>query len=314
MRNTAGALVGTMAILMLACPAMAQERSPDRNPEGGFRNLSYVLPGPVSPSTATTTVSPSSVPQAMERMSDGGTRADLSLGMLYAEGKFGTDSRTTIWNTAIGGRLRAGDLTVSASLPYMRIRSRSTIFTGIDATPVLVEPNTSATRRTAEGFGDLTLGATYTFASSDSPVEIELSGRAKINTATQSSGLSSGENDYAVGVDWSMPLGRITPFVSYTYRFLGDTDSFTLRNGSAASGGASYALSDDTFVLASYHYSRSATTLVDDAHELFAGASTRLAGSQLRLTGFATAGLSRGAADLSAGLAVSMGFFNRDRR
>lgn len=308
----AGAIL-VATVLLSACPAMAQDRSGSRDDEATFRDTSYDVSGPVSPSSATSTVSPSSVPQAMERLDDDGLRADLSLGLLYAQGKFGTDTKSTIWNTAIGGRLRAGDLTVSASLPWMRIQSRSTIFTGIDATPVLVAPDTSATRRTAEGFGDLTLGASYTFASSDSPVEIELSGRAKINTATQGSGLSSGENDYAVGVDWSVPVGRVTPFVSFTYRFLGDTPTYTLRNGSAVSGGASYAISDETFVLASYHHARSATTLIDDAHELFAGASTRIVRS-LRLTGFATAGLSRGAADLSAGLAVSMGFFNRDRR
>ncbi len=313
--TTGAAITGAAITIMLsACPALGQDRTPSVEPEAAFRDLSEGLPGPVSPSSGTSTVSPSSVPQAMERMNDTDTRADLSLGGIYAQGDFGTGSKSTIWSTAVGARVRAGDLTVSASLPWMRIESRSTIFTGIDATPVLVDTDTSPDRRTAQGLGDLTVGASYTFASSASPVEVELSGRAKINTATQSSGLSSGKNDYAVGVDWSVPLGRITPFASFTYRFLGNTEAYTLRNGSAMSGGASYAVSSDTFVLASYHYARSATTLVDDAHELFAGASTRIARSPLRLTGFATAGLSRGAADLSAGLAVSMGLFNRDAR
>ena len=269
----------------------------------------------MSPSSGTSTVSASTVPHATERMTDHDMVGSLSLGTTYAEGKFGTTSRTTIASTALSGRLRLGDWALSASLPYMRIQSRSTIFTGVDATPVLVAPNTSARRRTHRGLGDLTLGASYTIAPATLPVELELSGRAKINTATTSSRLSSGKNDYAVGADVSVPLGRVTPFGSVSYRFLGDTNEYRLRDGAAASAGASYAFNPKSYALVSYHYSRAATSLVEDAHELFAGATTRMAGSPLRLTGFATAGLSRGAAAASAGVAVSVAFFgDRDAR
>ena len=261
---------------------------------------------PLSPSSATTTVSPSSVPQAMERM-DKETVAEVSLGTLYAGGKFGTGSSTRIWSSALVARVRLGDWKLSASLPWMRIRSRSTIFTGIDATPVLVAPNTFSNKQTVDGFGDLTLGAAYTIAPTGSPVEVELSGRAKLNTATKRSGLSSGEADYAVGADVSVPMGRVTPFASFTYRFLGDTTVYQLRDGPAASAGASLSLGAHSFLLASYHYSRAATGLVTDAHELFAGASTQLAGTPMRVTGFVTKGVSNGAADASAGIALSYG-------
>lgn len=271
-------------------------------------------PPPMSPSSGTSTVSPSTVPHATERMTDHDMVGSLSLGTTYAEGEFGTGSTTTIASTAVAGRIRLGDWSLSASLPYMRIRSRSTIFTGVDATPVLVAPNTAARKRTTSGLGDLTLGASYTIAPSRLPVELEFSGRAKINTATERSGLSSGENDYALGADVSVPMGRVTPFGSVSYRFLGDTRQYRLRDGPAASAGASYAFNPKSYALLSYHYSRAATTLVEDAHELFAGATTRMDGSPLRLTGFATAGLSRGAAGISAGLAVSLGFGNRDER
>ncbi|MHC9418233.1 hypothetical protein ACYZX9_06520 [Sphingomonas citri] len=295
------AVLAALAVSAFALPAAAQVLDP---PE---RNVRYDATSAISPSSANATVSAATVPQAMERLDRDDATLDVSLGGIYGEGDFGTGSTTTIWSSALGARLRLNDLTLSASLPWMRIRSRSTVFTGIDATPVLVAPNTSAVKRTAEGIGDLTLGAAYTIAPAGSPVEVELSGRAKINTATQRSGLSSGENDYAVGADASLPLGAVTPFVSVTYRFLGDTALYELRDGPAASAGASFALGRDAYLLTSYHYARAATRLVEDAHELFAGASTRLAGTPLRLTGFTTAGLSRGAASFSAGLAVSVG-------
>ncbi|WP_277979968.1 hypothetical protein [Sphingomonas phyllosphaerae] len=295
------AALAALAFSALSLPAAAQVLEP---PERAIR---YDAPSAISPSSANATVSAATVPQAMERLDRDDATLDVSLGGIYGEGEFGTGSTTTIWSSALGARLRLNDLTLSASLPWMRIRSRSTVFTGIDATPVLVAPNTSAVKRTAEGIGDLTLGAAYTIAPAGSPVEVELSGRAKINTATQRSGLSSGENDYAVGADASLPLGAVTPFVSVTYRFLGDTALYELRDGPAASAGASFAIGRDAYLLTSYHYARAATRLVEDAHELFAGASTRLAGTPLRLTGFTTAGLSRGAASFSAGLAVSVG-------
>lgn len=311
MRAVAALINGACLAAFSTGPAWGQQATQDLPLRDNVRYdvTSRSSPSPISPSSATTTVSPSSVPQAMERMDDGAV-AELSLGTLYAGGKFGTGSHTSIWSSALGARLRLGDWKLSASLPWMQIRSRSTIFTGIDATPVLVAPNTSLTKRTADGFGDLTFGAAYTIAPSGSPLEVELSGRAKLNTATKSSGLSSGENDYALGADVSVPMGRLIPFASFTYRFLGDTDIYRLRDGPAASTGASYSLGSDSFLLASYHYSRAATRFVGNAHELFAGASTRLARTPIRMTGFVTKGLSDGAADASAGFALSYGFRN----
>lgn len=311
MDNRLGTIL-VAAITGLLLPVAAQAQSQDDGPR--WQIIGFNPDTPVSPSSATSTVSPSSVPQAMDRIIHSDTIADFSLGTIYAEGKFGAASKTSIWSSALGARLDLSNVTLTASLPWMRIRSRSTIFTGIDATLVLVAPNTSSVRRTAEGFGDLTVGASYTIASEASPIEVQLSGRAKINTATERSGLSSGKNDYALGTDVSAPMGKFTPFVSFSYRFLGDTIAYRLRDGPAASAGASYALSSSSFVLASYHYSRAATALVADAQELFAGISTRIPQSPLRVTGFATAGLSRGAAAASGGLAISAGFSGHNGR
>lgn len=301
-----------LALLIAILPGAVLAQDREAEPFG--QQVASADSPPISPSSGNATVSPATVPHATERMTDHDMVGSLSLGTGYAEGRFGTDTKTTIWSSAVGARLRLGDWALSASLPYMRIRSRSTAFTGIDATPVLIAPNTSARRRTHRGLGDLTLGASYTIAPARLPIELELSGRAKINTATDRSRLSSGENDYAVGVDFSIPMGRVTPFGSVSYRFLGDTQQYRLRDGPAASAGASYAFNPKSYALVSYHYSRAATASVEDAHELFAGATTRMPGSPLRLTGFATAGLSRGAAAASAGLAVSLGFGNRDAR
>lgn len=303
MKKTLLSLVSATGFQLAAFPAVAQE--PDKDVRAVPINR-YDTADLTSPSSATSSVSPSSVPQAIARLDGDETSAELSLGTSYAAGDFGTNSNTTILTSALGARLRLGDWGLTASLPWMRIQSRSTVFTGIDATPVLVAPNTALSRKVSSGLGDLTIGGSFTFIPKYSRVELQFSGRAKLNTASKSSGLSSGKNDYSLGADISVPVGKVTPFASFSYRFLGDTATYVLRDGPAASAGASYALNDKSFLLVSYHYSLSATRLVNDSHEVFVGASTKVRGSPLRLTGYATAGLSSGAAAASGGLALSV--------
>lgn len=297
---------GVLAAALVSGPALAQTEG---GSGGQFTPVALADARPGSPSNATSTVSPSTVPQSMERLDERPQPFTLSLGALYASGDFGTNSNTSIFSSALAARYRVDGFRLTASLPWMRIRSNATIFTGIDSTPVLVAPPVSGgPRRTADGFGDLTLGAAYTLTPSQSGTEIELSGRVKLDTATRSSGLSSGEKDYAIGAQVTQPLGRVAPFASVTYRFLGDPALYRLRDGLAASAGASLMLGPGAYVLASYHFSERATRLVKNAHEVFAGASTEIPNTRLRVTGFGTAGLSRGAAGVSAGVALSHAF------
>lgn len=298
-------LTCVLLIGMATSPAMAQ--TPAGAPAGDDPLLAVSF-RPGSPSNGTSTVSPSTVPENFERADPTTQPFSLSLGTLYASGDFGTDTRTTIWSSALSARYRTGDLRLSASIPWMRIRSNSVLFTGIDSTPVLVATDAQPLRRTNSGVGDLTLGAAYTLVPAGSDVEVELSGRVKLDTATRSSRLSSGERDYALGVQVTKTYGRVAPFVSATYRILGDTAAYRLDDGLAASAGASMMVGRETYLLASYHYAASATRLVDDAHEVFAGISGRLGNSPLRVTGFATAGLSNGAPGTSAGVSLSSSF------
>lgn len=260
-----------------------------------------------SPSNAAATVSVTNVADATARAIS--PRAiDLSIGTSLASGKFGTARRSTIWSTAVGLRYATGPMRLSASVPYMQLRSADTIFTGIDSTPVLAATAPAGPRVTHRGFGDITLGASYTLPSDPAALEVEVSGRVKLPTASRSSGLSTRKADYSAGVQLTQPIGRFAPFASATYRLLGDPAGIDLRNGFAASAGTSYVVSRNVVMLASYHYARAASTLVNDSHELFAGASARLPDSQLRLTGFVTHGLSDGAAKTSAGISLAIGF------
>lgn len=258
-----------------------------------------------SPSNATATVSPASASDALEGRAPNDATFGLSLGTSYASGDFGADTNTNIWATALGARYSLGALRLNASIPYMRIRSNGTVFTGIDSTPVVVGRGTGP-RLVHKGLGDLTLGASYALPAMAEDTEIEVSGRIKLPTASNSSGLSSGKVDYSAGIQATRIVGKMAPFVSATYRIFGDSRDLRLNDGIAASAGTSLSVGERTILLVSYHFAQKASYLVSDAHELFAGASHGFAGNRLRLSGYLTAGLSSGAAAGSGGVSLSV--------
>lgn len=267
-----------------------------------------------TPSNANGTASPATIADAMVRTDDrlaaytNSSNIGLSLGTAVAGGSFGSGQASSLWSTALGARYAVGALRLTASIPYLRVRGRGLIFSGIDATPLIVSGGTPGPKLTNEGIGDLTVGAAYTLPHGAGRPEVELSGRVKFPTARRSDQLSTGKKDYSAGVQVTQAVGRFGPFVSASYRHFGDPATIALRSGFAASAGSSLSVGERSVVLVSYHYARAATRLVRDSHELFAGASTRIADTGLRGTIFSTAGLSSGAAATSGGVSLAVEF------
>jgi hypothetical protein len=231
----------------------------------------------------------------------------VSLGGSMWSGDFGAPSDTLITSVLLGVRYRLKGLRLTANIPRMRIRSDGTVFTGIGGAPLFTAPMINRANRVRDGIGDLTLGAAYLLPESTGlGFDLELLGRVKLPTASQSSQLSTGKADYSAGVVASKTLGRLTPSVSVTYRWFGDTDTWNFRNGVEISAGASYAVTNRTVVLFNYEYARAVTPLIDDYHELVAGVSAPVASDRLRLTAFVGKGLSNGAADVSGGVSLSL--------
>lgn len=277
----------------------------------GFIALGVLFPS-VAFAQASATAPGAGSPFALQRAGTDDAQdrgVSIAVGGSYATGDFGTATNTDIWTVPVVARVRAGGLRLSASLPWMSITSDGTLFTGIDSTPLVVAPGIKSTRRRREGFGDLTLGAAYSVPTiASTGLDVELSARVKLPTATAGSQLSTGKNDYAFGAQVSKTYGNLVPFVSGTYRIFGDSGPWDLRNGMAASVGASYVLPGRATVIASYDYAKKASGFVSDSHEMFGGLSLPLGRSPLRLTAFGTVGLSRSAPDASGGLSVTASF------
>lgn len=299
--------IGAALLLVVATAGFAQPAPP-----AGTMSADVTPTG--SPTNGNATVSPATVADAATRIDEAASTEDkpsmfgVSLGTSIAAGNFGSGQGSQLWSTALGVRYAVGTLRLTASIPYLRIRSRGLIFSGIDSTPVIVAARPGGPRMTNSGLGDATFGAAYTLPTGEGRPEIELSGRVKFPTATRSSQLSTGKTDFSAGLQVTQSVGRLAPFASVTYRIFGDPAGINLRNGFAASAGTSFALGGRAVGLISYHYARTASALVRDSHELFAGASTKLGHAPLRATAYATAGLSRGAAARSGGLSLSFDF------
>ena len=233
----------------------------------------------------------------------------LSLGGSAWSGDFGSHSTTDISAGLLSAQYNRGDWHVAATLPYTRITTAGDVFLGIGATPLIVRPETTSVRRVNEGVGDLTLNASYLTPGLPAlGLDIELLGGVKIPTASSASRVSTGKSDFSLGSELSRPIGRIVPFVSVIYRDFGSSSRLPLRDGIASSVGASYVVSDQIVVNASYDYARSASHFVSDAHEIVASASYRFPHYNIRLSSYASAGLSQGAPAISGGLSLEKMF------
>lgn len=302
-----------LSLGLLPTPALAQSLATGlgASPDAGERpSLRYVT-GSAATDTGDTALDAANAggpavvdPDPAQRPYDG---LSLSAGMSLASGHFGAARNTTLISAPVGIRYVVGGLRLSLVVPYMRIKSDGTVFTGIDGSPLIVAPSFPKPRRVSEGVGDPTLGLSYFVpATASIGVDLDLSLRVKVPLAATSTMVSTGKTDVAVGVQASRVIGIATPFVSITYRMFGDSGPWRLRNGLASSVGVSAPVWKAVVLIGSYNYAQSASVFVANSHELFFGVSSPIAHTALRLTAFATAGLSSGAADTATGLSVAL--------
>lgn len=232
----------------------------------------------------------------------------ISAGPAFWSGDFGGPTTSDIFVAAVSLRYDSGPLRTWATLPYMRVESDGVLFAGTDGGPILVDTTRpSPEGRVRDGLGDITVGATWSALEGRADgLAVDLTGRLKLPTASDGSGLSTGKTDVSLSADVSKPVGGVVPFVSAGYRFLGDPDGYDLRNTVSASAGLTLPLAEtaDTVLLLSYDYDESATRFVDDSHALFAAISGTIGGG-FTWTGYGSAGLSDGTSDFSIGALVS---------
>jgi hypothetical protein len=237
----------------------------------------------------------------------GRTSAELSGGIEYQEGDYGTGQsvRTLTARTAL--RVERGGLILFASLPYVRLEAPGNVVggAGLVGLPIIIDPTQPATRDVREGLGDLRLGGGYRLPQL-SGFDFALSGEAKLPTAA--AGLGTGETDVSLSAEAARTIGHLTPFVTLSYTVPGNPDAYELRDSFSARGGLTARLSDNLRGSIVYGYAQSLSPLIRDEQEISTGLEFGIS-RRLSLGLEGSAGLSEGAADLGAGVRIGWRVF-----
>jgi len=229
----------------------------------------------------------------------------FSTGIDYSSGRYGQPQSTDIVVGLSNIALTTGDWRFSGSMPYLSIVGPPYVVIGPDGSLVLVTQKGSANSTARQGWGDLNLGATYTWQpwGADS-FEFDFTGNAKIATADASKGFSTGEDDVSFSADVSRQIGSWSPFVTFGYVMPGSPKAYSLNSAPQFSVGTSYQITDAIIATASYDFNGAITQTLSDAQQIFAAGSW-VYDDSLTFTVYAEYGLTAGAPNQGTGLLVS---------
>lgn len=242
------------------------------------------------------------IPLAPEQ--NDGPQIELSTGVEYEEGDYGTDGRINILSVPTSLKVSTGRLQLIATLPYRRVEGPSNVFPGgVLGLPILFDPNQLQSENiTREGWGDLEIGTIYSIPTNI--VNMALSGSVKLPTAENN--LGTGKTDYTLGAEVSKPLpGGVTPFASFNYMLPGSPEGYPLQDSYAVSGGLATMIGSRTQAYVSYRYADNASALVASDQRLITGLNSQL-GKALSLGLYGAAGLSEGAPEFTTGLRIGV--------
>src|SRR3954469_13903655 len=153
----------------------------------------------------------------------------LSTGLDYTTGKYGASESTDILYIPFTGKYEIGPWTAKLVVPWIRITGPGNVVGAPGDTVVLGGASTG--RRTESGLGDVVASAFYNVLNERSaPFGLDLGGKVKLGTADENRGLGTGKNDFSVQADAFKPMGALTPFASFGYRWYGDPSGVDFKN------------------------------------------------------------------------------------
>ncbi|MBW2447399.1 MAG: hypothetical protein JRG83_15905 [Deltaproteobacteria bacterium] len=231
----------------------------------------------------------------------------VSSGVNFTSGDYGLDDDTDILYVPITVRYDHEPFILKLTVPYIRIEGPGGVVAGTDGS-VIVDEESVGTETNA-GLGDVVLSGSYVHypdGGSSWPI-LELTGKVKFPTADEDQFLGTGKFDYTLQADVSKNIGRFLAFTTLGYRFLGDPSGSKLNDVFFASLGGGVRVVKDVQVGLVYDYGEASSSSSSDSHEFVPYFSWKLA-DRYRLSGYAVAGVSRGAADWGSGVSLGLDF------
>ena len=159
---------------------------------------------------------------------------NVSVGVEYLRGDYGTDQSSYYFQVPVSFSYRKNDYLVELWVPFAATNATTeNLIIGAPKRgggPPMPPSATMVTQETDEyGLGDVFFVATY-FLPPRSRTEYSFSGIIKLGTGDRDKFLGTGENDYALEVGFSSPLGKTHLFGALGYQLTGDPPGVDLNN------------------------------------------------------------------------------------
>lgn len=178
----------------------------------------------------------------------------------------------------------------------------TTTVPGVPSTPT----SGSRKRVTESGIGDISAMATLNVLDNADWV-VDLTGRVKLPTGSESKGLSNGETDYAVQANVDKYFGAFNLSAGLGYRWLGEPSGVDLDNVTYGSIGGGYKFTQASSVGVSYDWATAAVNGSAKPQEISVFGSYRISDSY-KLSAVLYKGLSNSSPDVGGGLTLNYYF------
>lgn len=224
----------------------------------------------------------------------------MSVGVDYSSGDYGTTPDTTILAVPVALKVKQGDFSVRASLPWLRVEGPAVPGDG-GAIPG------SGSTASRSGIGDLSMAATYSLPIGDSTY-FDVAGKVKLPTADEAKGLGTGTTDFTAEGELTQVFGQTSVSVRAGRRFNGSTAAFPLEDVWQAGGGIYHSAGPVTVGL-DYEWREGALPTAPDRSEITGSLGYKL-NDAFRLQGYAYTGLTDGSPNLGGGVQLLYRFGN----
>jgi len=234
------------------------------------------------------------------------TNADLSLtiGAEYTTGDYGTSSKTEVWYFPVTFKY-ANEINVFAlTVPFVSVEGTGNVVLGGGGEHAVPHATTSATRRTESGLGDVIVMASHKLTGTATS-RIDLTGKIKLATADDTDNLGTGENDYAIQLDFEGGYNSNGVYGSAGYKVLGDPPGIDYKNVLYGTLGFSHKLDAARSAGAEVYAQEAATSSGKAPTELTLYLSNRT-DRKTKLTGYLLMGLSDGSPDWGVGVSLKL--------
>lgn len=143
-----------------------------------------------------------------------------SAGFDYSSGSYGGPGTTQVLSIPLGARYEGGPWILRGTLPYLTVTGTgAAVIPGVG--PVGRPPRT--TQSSVSGPGDATASAAYMMYSADNRWGGGLTGKVKLPTGDETSGLGTGSTDFSALADVFRSVGETTFFAGVGYTMFGSS-------------------------------------------------------------------------------------------